>query len=94
MEKYKWLGNYHLDWESRREQSNNLIDLKRVEIDFKCAKAHLTQKINFMKESKFYVNINSIPEYVYYLGYKELLKRVNKKRKYIKDFIKNMNKVE
>lgn len=47
-----------------------------------------------MKESKFYVNLNSIPEYAYYLGYKELLKRANKKRKYIKDFIKNMNKAE
>lgn len=45
MEKYKWLDNYHLDWQSRREQSNNWIDLKRAEIDFKCAKAHLTQKL-------------------------------------------------
>lgn len=94
MEKNKWFGNYHLDWESRREQYINWLDLKRAEIDFKCAKAHLTQKINSMKESKFYINFNSIPEYAYYLGYKELLKRANKKRKHIKDFIKNMNKAE
>ena len=63
-------------------------------MDFKCAKTHLTQKIDLMKKNKLFINISLLPEYVYYLGCKELLKRANKKRKHIKDFIKNMNKVE
>lgn len=90
--KYEFRGVYHLCWKTKREQSNNLIELKRAEINFKIAKQNLTMKIDWYKKNKYYVNLFSMTEYVYFLGCKEVLKRVNEKRKQIKYYIKNLNK--
>lgn len=92
LNKNKFWGFFYLDWKSKREQSINRIDLKRAEINFKNAKDALMAKVNYYRENKYYVNLNSMCEYAYYLGCKEILKRENEKRKYIKYFIKNMNK--
>lgn len=88
----KYHNTYELTDYSKLEQSRNKYDLIKAEIDFKIAKKSLTAAIEEYKSKKFYINISAMPEYINYLGRKEILKRTNKKRTYIKNFIKNMNK--
>lgn len=90
LECYKYRGACHF----RRAMLNNRRDLKIAEINFKIAKQNLMMKIDWCKENKFYVNLFSMSEYIYYLGCKEVLKKVHKKRKQIKYCEKNLNKIK
>lgn len=92
MKKIKYFNTYELTSYSKLEQLRNKYDLVKAEIEFKIAKKSLTATIEEYKSKKFYINISVLPEYTNFLGKKELLKRTNKKRTYIKNFIKNMNK--
>ena len=83
-----------LDYDSCHKNRFNMINLKEAEINCKVAKQSLIEKSKFYKENNLYCDVQNWMEYIHCLGCKEILKRENAKRKYIKNFIKNMNKKE
>ena len=56
------------------------------------AKMLLTEKVNQNKKSGTYIIFPRMFEYIFYLGCKENLRILNAERKYIKSFIKSMNR--
>lgn len=94
MRKFKNFKTYCLDCKSSALQMRNKFFLKKAQVNFYLAKKSLTEKIGAYQKAGIDLNISDLEEYVYFLGTKEILKRLHRERKYIKNFIKNMNKKE
>lgn len=92
MDKYEYCGSYQLTCKAKQEQKDNKFALKVAEMNYFLAKKTLTNSIKYHCKNHFYICLYQMPEYLYYLGCKEVLKRVNTKRKNIKNYIKNINK--
>ncbi|MCQ2209173.1 MAG: hypothetical protein MJZ34_02665 [Paludibacteraceae bacterium] len=71
---------------------NLRIDYRYAEAELLTAKKSLTDKITILKEKRIPINISRLHEYAYYLGCKEVYKKLSKQLKELDIYLKNRSR--